>query len=123
MYEKFAGYSNKEKELLYFWEEIVMEKANKYQLEDYFVALSTLKERYGDKYEVDIATNKIGQPSVRVQYKLSKARSYELFVFGFDFAVAYKPNGKTMCYTNLTPKQIIQMVKLSLDWWINKCSK
>lgn len=117
MYEKFAGYSNKEKELLYCWEEIVMEKANKYQLEDYFDVLTNLKERYGDKCEVDIVRNKLGQDSVRIRYVIDKLKEFDMFIFGSDFAVAYKPNGRVKMYSSITPKQARQIAKASIDWW------
>ena len=91
-----------------------MLKKQKYQLEDY---LAILQECFGDKCEIDIATNKVGQPSVRLRYHPGRLLSFEMFIFESGFAVSYKPNGKAKCYEYLTPKQAAAIAAMVLDWY------
>lgn len=93
-----------------------MERTNScYELQDYY---DLLKSSFAPPIEVDLVRNKLGQNSVRVRYVVNKLKEFDMFIFGSDFAVAYKPNGKTKLYEHLTPKQARQVAKACLDWWL-----
>lgn len=95
-----------------------MERKNSsYELQEYY---NLLKETFSDPVTVDIVRNKLGQDSVRVQYKMNKLKEFDMFIFGSDFAVAYKPNGRVKMYSSITPKQAKQIAKASIDWWLSK---
>ena len=87
---------------------------NKYQLVDYF---ELLKERFGEKCDIDLLTNKLGQATVRLRYKINSIKTFELFIFESGFAVSYKPNKRTKLYEKITPKQAAQTVKMVIDWY------
>ena len=81
--------------------------AYKYQLEDYY---RLLKRRFSFCI-IDYAINKMGQPTVRIQYKIDKLKSFDMFVFEKGFCVSYKPNGKSKCYECLTPNQVASVIE------------
>ena len=75
---------------------------NSYELQEYY---DLLNDSFDYPVEVDLARNKLGQDSVRVRYVVNKLKEFDMFIFGSDFAVAYKPNGKVKLYDRITPKQ------------------
>ena len=92
-----------------------MEKNQKYQLEDYYNILSDFLCKIVDNAstcaQVDLVRNKLGQDSVRVRYKKSRLKEFHKYIFGSDFAVAYKPNGRVKMYESITPKQVKLIVE------------
>lgn len=93
-----------------------MERKNSsYELQDYY---DLLKSTFNPPIEVDIVRNKLSQDSVRIRYVIDKLKEFDMFIFGSDFAVAYKPNGKVKMYSSITPKQAKQIAKASIDWWM-----
>lgn len=81
-----------------------MERKNSsYELQDYY---DLLKSTFNLPVEVDLVRNKLGQDSVRVRYVIDKLKEFDMFIFGSDFAVAYKPNGRVKLYEHITPKQV-----------------
>lgn len=83
----------------------------KYKLDDYY---NSLTENF-PFCKIDRVENKLSQCSVRLQYKIDKLRSLDMFVFENGFTVAYKPNGKAKCYDPLSPKQVVAIVKRIFD--------
>lgn len=89
-------------------------KNNSYELQDYY---NLLRNSFESLVEIDIVRNKLSQDSVRIRYVIDKLKEFDMFIFGSDFAVAYKPNGETKLYDNITPKQARSIIRKVLLFW------
>lgn len=94
-----------------------MERKSNYKLQDFY---DILKEAFPEPVEVDLVRNQLGQDSVRVHHRIDRLREFDMFIFGSDFAVAYKPNGRVKLYESITPNQARKIAKASIDWWLRK---